>query len=125
MTLLFLQGGIFSVLALHLILLHYFFLHTIAKTPPCLCSPGNCNLKLIIARNNAKIIVYAAMQIILWRYIMNFLKGFTKEEKSWMMYDWANSAYSVIIVTILPIIFVYPFIQKYYVQGVMIGAVKG
>ncbi len=36
---------------------------------------------------------------------MNFLKGFTKEEKSWMMYDWANSAQSVIIVTILPIFY--------------------
>ena len=36
---------------------------------------------------------------------MNFLKGFTKEEKSWMMYDWANSAESVIIVTILPIFY--------------------
>ena len=31
---------------------------------------------------------------------------FTKEEKSWIMYDWANSAYSLIIVTaILPIYF--------------------
>lgn len=29
------------------------------------------------------------------------------------------------VVTILPIICVYPFIQRYYVQGVMIGAVKG
>lgn len=29
------------------------------------------------------------------------------------------------IITILPIICVYPFIQRYYVQGVMIGAVKG
>ena len=29
------------------------------------------------------------------------------------------------VITILPIIFVYPFIQRYYVQGVMIGAVKG
>ena len=36
---------------------------------------------------------------------MSFLKGFTKEEKSWMMYDWANSAESVIIVTILPIFY--------------------
>ncbi len=36
---------------------------------------------------------------------MNFLKSFTKEEKSWMMYDWANSAQSVIIVTILPIFY--------------------
>lgn len=29
------------------------------------------------------------------------------------------------VITILPIIFVYPFIQRYYVQGIMIGAVKG
>ena len=34
-----------------------------------------------------------------------FLKRYTKEEKSWMMYDWANSAHSVIVVTILPIFF--------------------
>ncbi|MGY3751022.1 MFS transporter [Vagococcus acidifermentans] len=33
---------------------------------------------------------------------------FTKEEKSWIMYDWANSVYSLIIVTaILPIYFKY------------------
>lgn len=30
---------------------------------------------------------------------------FTKQEISWMMYDWANSAHSVIVVTILPIFF--------------------
>jgi len=29
------------------------------------------------------------------------------------------------VITIVPIICVYPFIQRYYVQGVMIGAVKG
>ncbi len=33
------------------------------------------------------------------------LKNYTKEEKSWMMYDWANSAHSVIVVTLLPIFF--------------------
>lgn len=33
--------------------------------------------------------------------------------------------YAVIIVTVLPIICVYPFIQKYFTTGVMIGAVKG
>ena len=32
--------------------------------------------------------------------------------------------YAAIIVTILPIICVYPFLQKYFVQGVMVGAVK-
>lgn len=36
---------------------------------------------------------------------MGILKGYSKEEKSWMMYDWANSAHSVIVVTILPIFF--------------------
>lgn len=36
---------------------------------------------------------------------MGLLKGYTKQEISWMMYDWANSAHSVIVVTILPIFF--------------------
>lgn len=33
--------------------------------------------------------------------------------------------YSAIIASILPIICVYPFLQKYFVKGVMIGAIKG
>lgn len=33
--------------------------------------------------------------------------------------------YAVIIIATLPILCVYPFIQKYFVKGVMIGAVKG
>lgn len=32
---------------------------------------------------------------------------------------------AAIIVSILPIMCVYPFVQKYFVQGVMIGSVKG
>ena len=36
---------------------------------------------------------------------MKLLSGYTKVEKSWMMYDWANSAHSVIVVTILPIFY--------------------
>ncbi len=36
---------------------------------------------------------------------MNFLKGYTREEKSWMMYDWANSAHTICVCTILPIFF--------------------
>ncbi len=30
-----------------------------------------------------------------------------------------------IVVTTLPILVVYPFVQKYFVKGVMIGGVKG
>ena len=33
--------------------------------------------------------------------------------------------YGVIVVSTLPVIAVYPFLQEYFVQGVMIGAVKG
>lgn len=33
--------------------------------------------------------------------------------------------YAVIIVSTLPVIVVYPFLQRYFVQGVMIGSIKG
>lgn len=33
--------------------------------------------------------------------------------------------YSTIVISIIPMIIIYPFIQKYFVSGVMIGAVKG
>jgi putative aldouronate transport system permease protein len=33
--------------------------------------------------------------------------------------------YAAIMVSILPIVVLYPFLQRYFVQGVMIGAVKG
>ena len=33
--------------------------------------------------------------------------------------------YSTIVVSTVPILIVYPFLQKYFTKGVMIGAVKG
>lgn len=33
--------------------------------------------------------------------------------------------YSAIIVSTLPVLCIYPFVQKYFVKGVMIGAIKG
>jgi len=36
-----------------------------------------------------------------------------------------NIKYAIIIITALPIICVYPFIQKYFIKGIMVGSVKG
>lgn len=33
--------------------------------------------------------------------------------------------YALIVVSSVPVLIIYPFVQKYFVQGVMIGAVKG
>ena len=33
--------------------------------------------------------------------------------------------YSIIFIASLPMLIAYPFVQKYFVQGVMIGSVKG
>ena len=33
--------------------------------------------------------------------------------------------YSLIVVASVPMLMIYPFVQKHFVKGVMIGAVKG
>lgn len=36
-----------------------------------------------------------------------------------------NYKYAVIIISVIPILLVYPFLQKYFAKGVMVGALKG
>ena len=33
--------------------------------------------------------------------------------------------YAVIVISSVPLLLVYPFVQKYFVKGVMIGSIKG
>ena len=33
--------------------------------------------------------------------------------------------YAIVMISVLPMLVVYPFLQKYFVNGVMIGSVKG
>ena len=68
------------------------------------------------------------LQIFLQRIVINDLtslveKGMTNDTLSQLANQTIKSA--TIIVTILPILCVYPFLQKYFVKGIMLGAVKG
>ena len=51
---------------------------------------------------------------------------FTDEETRAIMQGMADLLkYSLIVVSTAPIMCFYPFIQKYFVQGIMIGSLKG
>lgn len=47
------------------------------------------------------------------------------EEAVEKMFSATQLKYSMIIFTTLPIIFTYPFFQKYFIKGVMVGSLKG
>jgi ABC-type glycerol-3-phosphate transport system permease component len=35
------------------------------------------------------------------------------------------SKYAIIVASMLPVLIIYPFVQKYFIKGIMIGAIKG
>ena len=49
----------------------------------------------------------------------------TSGQSAAMARDSEMMKYALIVVTTIPIICVYPFVQKYFEKGVMIGSVKG
>lgn len=56
------------------------------------------------------------------------LENVAGDELEYMIYRAQMSQgmkYSIVIVSSLPLILIYPFIQKYFAKGVMIGSVKG
>ncbi|MBR5542934.1 MAG: carbohydrate ABC transporter permease [Oscillospiraceae bacterium] len=63
-------------------------------------------------------------QIVLQSVMDNFASGDSAAGAN-LQYAENSVKYATIIVSILPIIAVYPFLQKYFVKGVMIGSVKG
>ncbi len=63
-------------------------------------------------------------QIIIMSQIADeMMLDFSTAERAQGMADLLK--YSTIVVSSLPMLILYPFIQKYFVKGVMIGSVKG
>lgn len=66
------------------------------------------------------------LQVILRRIILDGSSEFVNLEVSGMSQPTTESVKAATtIVTILPIMLVYPFLQKYFVKGVMVGSLKG
>ena len=53
------------------------------------------------------------------------MQGNMAEMMSKIQYQKQLMKYCVIIAGVLPLVIAYPFIQKYFVRGIMVGAVKG
>lgn len=61
------------------------------------------------------------LQLVLRTIVMENSMDSTSLELSLMK----NVQYTTIVIALIPVMIVYPFLQKYFVKGVMIGSVKG
>ena len=83
----------------------------------------------------AKIYIYSGELYTLQQVIQNFINSANAGLQELQATDPAEYLrkmreqqllkYAIVIVSIIPLILIYPFIQKYLVKGVMVGAVKG
>ncbi|MFB9277086.1 carbohydrate ABC transporter permease [Cohnella cellulosilytica] len=72
------------------------------------------------AKYNIAVLV---QQMIQSQMMLAQMNGLESSEQLVMSPEMVNSA--AIIIMVLPMLAIYPFLQKYFVKGVMIGAVKG
>jgi putative aldouronate transport system permease protein len=64
---------------------------------------------------------YKTLQDFLYRIVTDeFAEGFSSE-----LYFTETVKMANIILTTLPILLVYPFVQGYFIKGMMIGSLKG
>lgn len=95
---------------------------------------GNWNSfqdSLILMQNNSSL---HTLQHRLWTYlsqsnslaaVMQSANGQLSASEQAALLDSKTIKYTVSMVTVLPIMFVYPFMQRYFEKGIMLGAVKG
>lgn len=92
--------------------------------------------EMVYLRDREKYTVSLYLRKVLWQVdsLRAMIEGNTQGggmavEVSAEIAEWYKVAevmqYAIIIIASLPILVIYPFIQKYFTQGVMIGSVKG
>ncbi len=64
-------------------------------------------------------------EIILLNQADDMLTGFDLADSEKRRYMSELLKYSTIIVSSLPVIIIYPFVQKFFIKGIMVGAIKG
>jgi len=64
------------------------------------------------------------LQLILRNIVANALSNVTSDSSMQPKTFSDNIKMACIVVTMLPVMILYPFVQKYFVQGIMVGAVK-
>ncbi|MBR4059470.1 MAG: carbohydrate ABC transporter permease [Lachnospiraceae bacterium] len=112
-----------------------FFLQVVLKLSPALlaiialyCIQGHWNTYLV-AEMYLYDKEYFTLQQIIKQITANLDTSLTEfmdaDEMLQIMQEKQLLKYSVIVVSVIPMVILYPFIQKFFVRGVMIGAVKG
>lgn len=77
---------------------------------------------MLYLRDRAKFPLQLVLREILITNDTNLMSGDTAAQDSHAIAETVQ--YAVIVVATLPILAIYPFLQKYFVKGVMVGAVK-
>lgn len=65
------------------------------------------------------------LQVVLKRMLLEITTSITQGGDTVTNYSVKMMTYAIIMVSIVPMLLVYPFIQKYFAKGIMIGSVKG
>lgn len=81
------------------------------------------NAYLYLSKQELYPIQIVLREILLMGRVEEVSTNAVKESQAQLMNELLK--YSLVIVASLPMIIIYPFVQKYFVKGIMVGAVKG
>lgn len=65
------------------------------------------------------------LQVVLKRVLLEVTTSLTAGGETTTNYSVKMMTYAIIMVSVVPMLIAYPFLQKYFAKGVMIGSVKG